>query len=90
VDIAGAHAWGHNTYSIGVCYVGGVENRPGVAYDKLKAKDTRTDKQKAALLTLLQDLRRLYPTARILGHCNVDKHGKLCPSFDARDEYRGI
>jgi N-acetylmuramoyl-L-alanine amidase len=49
VDIAGAHAWGHNTYSIGVCYVGGVENRPGVAYDKLKAKDTRTDKQKAAM-----------------------------------------
>ena len=90
VDIAGAHASGHNTHSIGVCYVGGVENRPGVAYKDLKAKDTRTEKQKTALLTLLQDLRRLYPTARILGHCNVDKHGKLCPSFDARDEYRGI
>ena len=90
VDIAGAHASGHNTHSIGVCYVGGVENRPGVAYKDLKAKDTRTEKQKAALLTLLQDLRRLYPTARILGQCNVDKHGKLCPSFDARDEYRNI
>jgi N-acetylmuramoyl-L-alanine amidase len=89
-DVAGSHVEGHNSNSIGVVYVGGVENRPGVAYDKLKAKDTRTDKQKAALLTLLQDLRRLYPTARILGHCNVDKHGKLCPSFDARDEYRGI
>ena len=90
VDIAGAHAVGHNTHSIGVCYVGGVENRPGVAYKDLKAKDTRTEKQKVALLALLQDLRRLYPTARILGHCNVDKQGKLCPSFDARDEYRWI
>ena len=49
VDIAGAHASGHNTHSIGVCYVGGVENRPGVAYKDLKAKDTRTEKQKAAM-----------------------------------------
>lgn len=102
VDLIGAHVAGHNTYSIGVCYVGGLENRPGVAYDKLKAKDTRTEAQKASLLALLMDLRKLYPKARIQGHRDFspDKNGdgiispcewiKDCPSFDAKSEYRNI
>lgn len=101
VDISGSHVKGYNTYSIGVAYVGGLENKP-VAYDKLKAKDTRTDGQKAALLSLLMDLRRLYPKAKILGHRDLspDKNGdgvispcefiKECPSFDAKKEYSRI
>ena len=90
MDISGAHAEGHNSHSIGVCYVGGVENRPGVAYKDLKAKDTRTEAQKATLLALLMDLRKLYPNARIIGHRDVDTHGKDCPSFEAKEEYRNI
>lgn len=90
MDISGAHAEGHNSHSIGVCYVGGVENRPGVAYKDLKAKDTRTEAQKATLMALLMDLRKLYPKARIIGHRDVDTHGKSCPSFDAKSEYRNI
>lgn len=90
VDISGAHAEGHNSHSIGVVYVGGVENKPGVAYKNLKAKDTRTDAQKASLLALLMDLRKLYPKARIIGHRDVDTHGKDCPSFEAKEEYRNI
>lgn len=90
VDISGAHAEGHNSHSIGVVYVGGVENRPGVPYKDLKAKDTRTDAQKASLMALLMDLRKLYPTARIIGHRDVDTHGKSCPSFKAKEEYRNI
>jgi len=90
MDISGAHAEGHNSHSIGVCYVGGLENRPGVAYKDLKAKDTRTEAQKATLMTLLMDLRKLYPKARIIGHRDVDTHGKACPSFDAKSEYRNI
>ena len=86
-DISGAHAEGHNSHSIGVCYVGGVENRPGVPYNKLKAKDTRTAQQRHALMSLLVDLRKLYPTARIIGHRDVDRKGKACPSFDAKSEY---
>ena len=91
VDIVGAHCskGGHNTYSIGVCYVGGLENKPGVQYAKLKAKDTRTDEQKAAMLSLLVDLRKLYPTAKIYGHRDFDT-GKECPSFNAKYEYRRI
>lgn len=90
VDISGAHADGHNSHSIGVVYVGGVENRPGVAYKNLKAKDTRTEAQKATLMALLMDLRKLYPKARIIGHRDVDTHGKDCPSFEAKEEYRNI
>lgn len=96
VDISGAHCTGHNANSIGVVYVG------GVARDGKTDKDTRTDEQKAALLSLLMDLRKLYPDARIIGHRDLspDKDGngiiepkewlKKCPSFDARSEYRMI
>jgi len=88
IDIAGAHATNHNAHSIGVVYVGGVENDPKKAYKDLKPKDTRTEEQKASLLSLLMDLRKLYPTARIIGHRDVSS--KACPSFDAKAEYRKI
>ena len=88
-DIAGAHCEGHNSHSIGISYVGGVEaRRPNVPYSSLKAKDTRTDLQKAALLSLLLDLRKLYPNAKIYGH--RDFSTKDCPSFDAKTEFRRI
>ena len=88
IDIAGAHCTNHNAHSIGVVYVGGVENKPGVPYKQLKPKDTRTESQKASLLALLMDLRRLYPTAKIHSHRDFAK--KACPSFDATAEYRKI
>ena len=93
VDLQGAHCadGGGNIGSIGVCYIGGVERRiPGVAYKNLKPKDTRTDAQKVALLNLLLTLRKLYPAAKIYGHRDFDKHGKTCPSFDAKKEYSNI
>lgn len=82
VDISGAHCDGHNSHSIGVCYIG------GVARDGKTAKDTRTLSQKAALLSLLKDLRELYPGAKIYGH--RDFAHKDCPSFDAKEEYKKI
>jgi N-acetyl-anhydromuramyl-L-alanine amidase AmpD len=101
VDQTGAHVSGYNANSIGVVYVGGLENKP-IAYDKLKAKDTRTNAQKAALLSLLMDLRKLYPKAVIQGHRDFspDKNHngtiepsewiKKCPSFDAKTEYENV
>lgn len=82
VNIAGAHCTGHNSHSIGVCYIGGCKS------DGLSPKDTRTEVQKAALLKLLKDLKRLYPNAKIRGH--RDFANKACPSFDATKEYRMI
>lgn len=88
VDVSGAHCTNHNARSVGVVYVGGLENRPGVPYDKLQPKDTRTDAQRESLIALLQALRLLYPTAKIYGHRNFAK--KACPSFDAKKEYSTI
>ena len=86
IDIVGAHATDHNAHSIGVCYIG------GLASDGKTPKDTRTLAQKAALMSLLMDLRKLYPNAKIYSHrdCRMN-NGKLpnkaCPSFDATSEY---
>lgn len=93
VDLQGAHCGdnGGNIGSIGICYIGGIEKRrKGVAYKNLKPKDTRTDAQKVSLLNLLLTLKKLYPNATIYGHRDFDKHGKSCPSFDAKKEYSKI
>ena len=83
VDKIGSHCSGFNTYSIGVCYIG------GVAKDGKTAKDTRTDAQKYALLDLLRQLRVLYPNAKICGHRD-HTNKKACPSFDAKNEYKNV
>lgn len=81
VNISGAHTKGYNAHSIGVCYVGGLDK------DK-KAKDTRTPAQKATLLQLLKDLKKLYPKASIHGH--REYANKACPCFDAFKEYKNL
>lgn len=82
VNIAGAHCTNHNSYSVGVCYVGGMDKA------NKKAKDTRTAAQKKALLDLLKKLKSLYPMAKIHGH--RDFANKECPSFNATLEYKNI
>lgn len=76
----GAHVKGHNSNSIGVCYVGGVD-------DNGEPKDTRTDCQKDQLIELLKQLKRKYPAAIICGHRDFAGVAKACPSFDAKKEY---
>ncbi len=78
----GAHCIGHNTNSIGVVYVG------GLAPDGKTPKDTRTPRQKVALVKLLTELKRRYPGASIHGH--RDFAAKACPSFDATTEYKSL
>ena len=82
VDLVGSHCTGHNSYSIGICYIGGMDR------ENKQPKDTRTLAQKAALLSLLTDLKMIYPEARIYGH--RDFAAKACPSFDATKEYRNL
>jgi N-acetylmuramoyl-L-alanine amidase len=43
-----------------------------------------------ALLSLLMDLRRFYPDARILGHRDFPGVRKACPSFNAMAEYHHV
>lgn len=81
-SVVGAHCFGHNAHSIGVCYVGGKE--PGTA----RAKDTRTPQQKESLISLLMELVCRYPDAEILGH--RDLANRKCPCFDAKKEYSSL
>ena len=81
-SIIGAHCTGHNTNSIGVCYIG------GCATDGKTPKDTRTTEQKQSLVKLLKELKTKYPQASIHGH--RDFANKACPSFDATKEYSSL
>lgn len=81
-DMIGAHCTGHNTQSIGVCYVG------GLAKNGKTSKDTRTAAQKQSLLQLLKELKRAYPGATIHGHREFA--AKDCPCFDAKSEYSNL
>lgn len=83
VDKIPAQVKGYNSHAIGVVYVGG-EDAKG------NPKDTRTTAQKASLLKLLKNLRKLYPMAKILGHRDFPNVRKACPSFDAKTEYKRV
>jgi len=78
IERIGAHVQGHNTGSIGVCYVGGVDA------DK-KPKDTRTEAQRDAMDELISSLLEQYPGATVHGHNEFS--AKACPSFDVAKEY---
>lgn len=78
----GAHCTGHNSHSIGVCYIG------GCASDGKTPKDTRTAAQKVALVKLLKELRVKYPNAKIYPHYKFAN--KACPSFNAEEEYKSL
>ena len=80
---AGAHVRHYNEHAIGVCYIGGVN-------DKGRNDDTRTPEQKAALWFLLEDLKRSYPKAKIVGHRDFPNVHKDCPCFDCQSEYESL
>lgn len=82
IEKIGAHCKGHNFDTIGVAYVGGLN-------ESKQSADTRTGAQKIALNVLLGDLVKQYPAIKkISGHrdyCNT-----ACPSFDATAEYQHL
>ncbi len=78
----GAHVKGHNMYTIGVCYEGGVVRQAG----KLVPKDTRTRAQQISLTALVGALQRdNRDITRISGH--NEYANKACPSFDVSKEF---
>ena len=82
LELPGAHCRGHNKYSIGICYEGGLTASGQPA-------DTRTLHQKASLVALLRELKRVFPRALIVGHHDLNPM-KACPCFDAAKEYREL
>lgn len=78
----GAHALGWNKRAVGICYIGGLDNRK-------RPSDTRTTQQREALKILILRLKEEHPgLVRILGHRDVAR--KACPCFDAKAEYGGV
>ena len=61
-EMTGAHCKDHNSHSIGICYIGGLDN------DGKTPEDTRTEAQKAALRKLIEQLHQRYPKALFVGH----------------------
>lgn len=75
----GAHVSGHNSNSIGVCMVGGVDAQG-------KPSDNFTKAQYDTLRVLLGQLKSRYEKAKILGHRDLspDHHCgmRTCPGFE--------
>ena len=78
VEKAGAHAFGYNKRSIGLCYIGGVDMDGNPT-------DTRTVSQKLAMRIFIHMLKNDYPNATVHSHSEFSK--KACPSFNAKKEY---
>lgn len=85
-----------NSHSINIAWIGGVDKAHPMGIDN------RTEAQKRSLRILLKELRRKYPTAKIMGHRDtspdLNHNGivdpweriKECPCFDAMVEYKDI
>ena len=70
----GAHCLGQNEDSIGICYIGGLDEQGN-------PKDTRTNRQKKSLIELVNKLMKKYniPIENIRGH--YEFANKACPCF---------
>ena len=79
---AGAHVVGHNKYSIGICYEGGLDSNG-------KAADTRTPEQVRTLRQLVEHYHAYFSNAVILGHNDLNPD-KPCPCFPAATEYSDL
>ncbi len=79
INVIGAHVAGHNSNSIGICYIGGGGG-----------EDTRTEAQKTSLIFLLNTLKLMFKKADILGHRDFEGVTKSCPNFNAIAEYAQI
>lgn len=89
---------GHNANAIHVAYVGGIRT---LKNGKTVACDTRTEAQRKTLKHLVEKLKWMYPKALVVGHRDLspDLNGngkiepieylKMCPCFNAIDEYGG-
>lgn len=82
IEKVGAHCYGANKTSIGICYAGGCIRKG----DKLINIDTRTKEQRVAMHNLVVALLHIYPSIKqIQGHNEYTN--KDCPCFDVHSEF---
>lgn len=77
----GAHARGNNVGSIGICYIGGVD-------ENNEPKDTMNALQDTAMVNLLKSLKEQFEDIEFCGHNEVSS--KACPSFNVKEKYGWI
>ena len=79
VSLAGAHCRGWNERSVGICYIGGLDENGRPA-------DTRTNAQKRVLYQIIMDLQRQYTSPDLNGDGVIEpyEYVKACPCFDVR------
>lgn len=92
MEVIGAHVKGYNHNSIGICMVGGVKQG-----EVDEPENNFAPEQFDRLWQVLCDLKKIYPSARILGHRDLSpdlNHDgvieqnewlKACPSFDVTE-----
>ena len=78
LDVPGAHVKGHNATSIGVCYVGGLDEAG-------RPTDNRTHRQFKSMEILVKVLWALFPDANVVGHNDFQGVTKACPCFDVSE-----
>jgi N-acetylmuramoyl-L-alanine amidase len=93
VHAIGSHVKGYNDRSLGICLVGGCN-------EKMAPEDNFTDDQLRVLAIVLDIYLDFWPKAEVLGHRDLspDKDGdgtvepeewlKACPSFDVREWWK--
>ena len=77
LDQPGAHVAGHNTDSIGICLVGGMD-KSGAAVDDY------TPEQWQTLRMAVGGLMIQFPAAEVCGHNDL-AHTKSCPNFNVKE-----
>jgi N-acetylmuramoyl-L-alanine amidase len=79
----GAHVEGFNDKSIGICLVGGVN-------EKNQPENNFTPEQFKALEVKLMKLLPMFPGAEVLGHRDLPNVNKACPSFDVKPWWHAL
>lgn len=82
LDTIGSHVKGHNSDSVGICLIGGVDSNG-------RSENNFTDAQMKSLLELLDALRTYYrDSVEVLGHRDFKGVRKDCPCFDVKTWYK--
>lgn len=80
LNVTGAHVYGHNHNSVGICVVGGIN-------DDGNAENNFTEAQFDTLRNVIDEMQARYPGAQLMGHRDFPEVAKDCPSFDVREWY---
>ena len=75
IQRSGAHVKGHNLKSVGICLVGGIDN-------KGKSVPNFTKEQLRSLRILITFIKTAHPIERVVGHRDFPGVKKDCPCFE--------